>query len=215
MNGHDELKHLLGAYVLGGLDAHDRQRLEEHMAGCEACREELASFAPLPGLLRQPGPVPDRDDSPSPDVLPRLLSEVRRHRTARRRATVLAAAAAVVVALAGVLLAWPAADPTPERAAKTVALAAVGDAATEGRAELVEKGWGTELVLEASSLPTTGPFTLEVAAADGTTQRAATWGPTPAGKALVTGATSVPRAEIRSVTVVGPGGPLLGARLSG
>lgn len=96
-------------------------------------------------------------------MLPRLLSEVRRRRTARRRTTVLAAAAAV------------------------------GEAAAEGRAELVEKGWGTELVLKASSLPTTGPFTLEVAAADGTTQRAATWGPTPAGKALVTGATSVPR----------------------
>jgi hypothetical protein len=215
MNGHDELRQLLGGYVLGGLDAHDRQRLEEHLAGCEACREELASYAPLPGLLRQAGPVPDRDDRPSPDLLPRLLSEVQRRRTVRRRAAVLAAAAAVVVALAGAWLARPTEEPAPERQATTVALSAVGEGAAEGSAELVEKGWGTELVLEASSLPAAGPFALEVVAADGTTQRAATWGPTAAGRALVTGATSVPRADIRSVTVVGPEGPLLGADLTG
>ena len=34
---HQELQLLLGAYVLGGLDAEDRLRLEEHPPSCATC----------------------------------------------------------------------------------------------------------------------------------------------------------------------------------
>ena len=57
MNQHEEdrthtrLRELLGPYVLGGLDADDRARLEAHLPTCAACRDELATYAGLPALL--------------------------------------------------------------------------------------------------------------------------------------------------------------------
>jgi len=41
----------LGTYLLGVDDADERLRIEGHLPGCAACREELARLAPLPGLL--------------------------------------------------------------------------------------------------------------------------------------------------------------------
>ena len=34
--------HLMGAYVLGGLDAADAALFESHLQACAACRKELA-----------------------------------------------------------------------------------------------------------------------------------------------------------------------------
>lgn len=42
----------LGAYVLGALEPAERSAMEHHISECASCREELLSFAPLPGLLR-------------------------------------------------------------------------------------------------------------------------------------------------------------------
>jgi hypothetical protein len=42
----------LGAYVLGALEPAERAAMERHLSGCRSCREEVVSFAPLPGLLR-------------------------------------------------------------------------------------------------------------------------------------------------------------------
>jgi hypothetical protein len=42
----------LGAYLLGALAPAERRAMEEHIADCPDCREEIVSLAPLPGLLR-------------------------------------------------------------------------------------------------------------------------------------------------------------------
>lgn len=42
----------LGAYVLGALEPAERAAIERHLSGCRSCRDEVVSFAPLPGLLR-------------------------------------------------------------------------------------------------------------------------------------------------------------------
>jgi len=42
---------LLGVYLLGAADAGQRREVEEHLATCPACRDELARLSPLPGLL--------------------------------------------------------------------------------------------------------------------------------------------------------------------
>ncbi|WP_460363856.1 zf-HC2 domain-containing protein, partial [Actinocorallia lasiicapitis] len=47
---HDARLHL-GVYVLGAIDPADRTPLERHLAGCPACRDELAGLAALPALL--------------------------------------------------------------------------------------------------------------------------------------------------------------------
>ncbi len=50
-DGCAEVRLSLGAYVLGALDPADRSRVDAHLSGCPDCRDELASFAALPGLL--------------------------------------------------------------------------------------------------------------------------------------------------------------------
>lgn len=226
MTGHDDLRHLLGGYVLGGLSPDDRARLEQHLATCSECRDELARFAPLPGLLRQaagsvpadvPAPRSSAESAGSPDVLVQLLAEVRRRRTVRRRSMLLTAAAVVVAfAVLGTWLIRSGDSPEPSPVADQptfIAFEPVGDWECSGEAELIEKAWGTELILTAASLPGDGPFSLEVTAADGTEQLAASWGATPAGRASVSGATSIQRSDIVSVRIVSPYGPLLDARM--
>ncbi|GAA4328075.1 hypothetical protein GCM10023178_40840 [Actinomadura luteofluorescens] len=46
-----EARTALGSYVLGALDPGERSRLEAHLEGCPACRDELAGMAGLPALL--------------------------------------------------------------------------------------------------------------------------------------------------------------------
>lgn len=53
---HQVLRERLGAYVLDGLDAAERDALDAHLAGCPACRAELAAIAPLAGPLRAVDP---------------------------------------------------------------------------------------------------------------------------------------------------------------
>jgi predicted anti-sigma-YlaC factor YlaD len=87
-----EIRHALGVYVLGAIEPGDRTLVDEHLTTCADCREELASLAGLPALLRR---VPtaeaerlamgDADDAaagetPPEDLLPSLLA-----RTARSR----------------------------------------------------------------------------------------------------------------------------------
>ncbi len=209
---HEELRHLLGGYVLGGLSPADRAELESHLTGCAECRAELAGFAPLPGLLGRTAPAATGAPVvPPPDLLPRLLTGVRRERSARRRRTALAGlAAAVLLVLGGWALAdrTPPAPDTPDTQAPAAVIDLTGGAAS-GTAALADKPWGTALTLDATDLPATGPFTLQVVGADGRTQLAATWGRTPNGRAVVAGATSLHRDDIASVRVLGPAGTVL------
>src|SRR5262249_53331665 len=61
----------LGVYVLGAADPAERQRLEAHLPGCQACRAELIRLAPLPGLLAAI-PQAMREATPSPGAQGRL-----------------------------------------------------------------------------------------------------------------------------------------------
>jgi anti-sigma factor RsiW len=57
MNGTGEcedVRPLLGVYVMGAIAPADRAVFTRHLASCEQCREELAGLAALPGLLRRP-----------------------------------------------------------------------------------------------------------------------------------------------------------------
>jgi Putative zinc-finger len=44
-----------GAYVLGALGPHERREYEDHLAGCAACRDQVAGLSGLPGLLATAG----------------------------------------------------------------------------------------------------------------------------------------------------------------
>ena len=51
MNDHDRLGEWSAAYVLGALDSEDRRLFERHLDSCDLCAADVASFAPIPGLL--------------------------------------------------------------------------------------------------------------------------------------------------------------------
>lgn len=212
---HDDLRLLLGGYVLGGLSAEDRAALEEHLADCAECRDELTTFSPIPGLL---GRAPAHHSTSTPDVLPGLLAEVRRERATRRRRTVLAGlAAAVALLVAGGIATWGlASEPAPsgEEPSAVLALVAARSIDAEGSLALLDRAWGTAMHLEAEGLPKHGDFVLEVVDGDGEVQSAATWSGTYSGKCRVDGATSIPRSEIAAVRVVGPDGAVLWAQPS-
>lgn len=96
---------LTAGYALDALDSEERRRYEEHLAGCERCREELASFWDVTGALAIAASGP----APAPELRERILASVRAEPqnvvpiAARRRSVVvpgLAAVAAVAAVVA-------------------------------------------------------------------------------------------------------------------
>ncbi|MEO3753282.1 zf-HC2 domain-containing protein [Streptomyces sp. B6B3] len=211
MNSHDDTHLLLGAYVLGGLDAADRRRVEAHLAGCAACRDELADAEPLHDLLRSlPPEAAGRAPASRPEATPgldSLLHTLRAEKVrARRRGRQLMASAAAVVLLAlgglGVTLLRDAETPGGTPSGPSVSFVAGGETATSGRAVLTGKPWGTEVDVQLADLPAGGPFVLEVTGIDGAVERAATWSETAAAEASLVGASSLRPSDIEVMRVV-------------
>jgi hypothetical protein len=198
------LHHLLGAYVLGGLDPADAAAFEAHLQDCGACRKELALMEKVPMLL-DALPVPDAvaltsvpggSGEAGAGVPARLFDELgRRRRMVRRRWGALAgalAAACLAVGLAvGPLLVRP---PQPDA---TYSVASGGG--LQVNIDMARKTWGTELAVSGSSLPADGTLSLWVRDRAGGEDRACAWTATPSGKVKVTGATPIQLGSISSV----------------
>jgi hypothetical protein len=195
----------LGAYVLGALDDRERDRVDEHVATCARCRQELEALLPVRSylvrvsaeeLLEAGAPVPPAA------LMTRLRTAVRaeRRRAVRRRAAAVAALAAVVLAA---VVGWragegrPAGDPAP-------AAAAAADAGTGVRATVAAtpRAWGTELRVRVSGAAPGEQCRLVARARDGRTDVAATWWTTYTGSAELTGAAAIPAADLVSLDVV-------------
>ena len=112
MAGCREIRLALGVYVLGAIDPAERAQVDAHLTICPECREELASMAGLPALLRRIPPdeaerlvtadVGDQfDDYPPEELLHSLLARTTSVRRARRWRGLVAAAAVAVLALGG------------------------------------------------------------------------------------------------------------------
>ncbi|HUL26112.1 MAG TPA: zf-HC2 domain-containing protein [Streptosporangiaceae bacterium] len=106
-----EIRHSLGVYVLGAIDPADRSQVDEHLATCADCREELASLAGLPALLRRvPTAEAERlavtdqadageEETPPGGMLPSLLARTAQARRVRRWRELAVAAAVALLAL--------------------------------------------------------------------------------------------------------------------
>lgn len=77
MSEHDRSQ--LGAYALGALDPDEVRSVDEHLAGCVECRDELAGFEELKEFLGEVPPEAFLDGPPSDGdlLLQRTLREVR------------------------------------------------------------------------------------------------------------------------------------------
>ncbi len=195
----------LGAYVLGALDPAERAVTDAHLADCAECRDELAAFAALPGLLARltPTEAAQGPGTVDPALLDRLLvAAVRSRRSVRRRLVGAAAAALLVIGgLAAGAAALDRGGPPPAGVAHTATGAGV-----RATVRLVHKGWGTELALQLRGVPAGERCRLVAVAADGQREVAATWAVTYSGRVSVTGATSIATTDLRSVLVETTGG---------
>lgn len=219
MSDHDGARESLGAYVLGSLDAAERSRVDGHLAGCASCRDELASYAALPGLMSRLSTEEVLADRPAPprSLLPGALAVVEAERAAGRErlrrwrgAALGVSALAAAGALAAGLVLPAALSSTPDRATTTTAigrpLAATRpdgpDVPAAGRLELASRPWGTQLRLSLHDLPREGTFTAYAVDAHGQRTPAATWRATTSGNAEVTGACSLDPSSLARVDVV-------------
>lgn len=130
-----DIRQLLGVYVLGAIDPAERPAVDDHLAWCQSCRDELAGLAPLPAMLgrvpaadveriaAEPAALPPGLTAPR-QLLDSLLARVAARRARRlRRAVISVAAGAAVLAggaAAAVALAAPAAQPVAAARAQSV-----------------------------------------------------------------------------------------------
>jgi anti-sigma factor RsiW len=230
---HDELRRLLGGYLLGGLDEVDTERLDAHLLDCDECRDELERLSPVPELLQRlpeanqagsSGPVALAVSAkPSAERIESLLRKMRAERSRENRlARVrwLAAAAVVVIAAAigyGVITSdrgdrTPTALPSP--ALVTARFESAAGSGLSGEAVLTPKVWGVSVSLDVARLQGDGPFYCQVRNDRGEVQQAAVWGPTPTGSARVIGASSIQLRNVSAIAVADNAGHILGtARL--
>lgn len=200
---HSELREWAGAYALGSLDPDDRRRFERHLNDCDRCADEVNAFAPIPGLLAHVDLHDLHHASPeTADAISRRAADegltVQMSRN-RWRAAAIGIAAAVLLAVSATTVMRIVDDDAPSRptvsATVTSSQAAISDIATSGRT------WGTEITVRADGLPNRSEYQLWGVDQNGTWSVAATWGPTPAGRANITGATSLPLATLDRVVV--------------
>ena len=171
---HAELRRALGAYALGALEPAERSEVEDHLEGCQACRDELASLAALPGLLARLS-----EDEVSQDLLEvpagtadRLVAAAAEDRRAeRRRVTVwrsVAAVAAALVLALGVVLIEPLGGPSG-------AMYAAQGTGVDATATVVPRDWGMQVRLKVQDLPDARGYTIWAVADDGHRAYVASW----------------------------------------
>jgi anti-sigma factor RsiW len=181
---------LLGAYVLGILDADEQVAVRDHLDGCEPCRRERDGLREMAAAL---GEIPPEAllDGPAPDgarLLDRLRAEDRAGR--RRRSYRIAAAGSVVTvaALAGAIVAGRVTAPGPRPAAPPVAGPAVASSPPAGTRTGTATGPGTRMTVllqpaagwvrvrvTVDGVPAGEMCRLVAVAADGGRQQAASW----------------------------------------
>lgn len=212
------------AYLLGALSAADRRAYELHLRACLECREGLAEFVPLPGLLAH---LPSSDaltllerepsrseEAAPPSLLARLAAttESVRRRTRIRIAGLVLAAAGVSAAAAIALPLVVGSSPTAvETTGSTVALAAAPGVPVEASVQFVPEQWGTRIDMDCSwggdeeqeRYPDASGvgYVMYVTDTTGATEAVGSWTSTPGSTMHPTLATGLALAEIASVEV--------------
>jgi Putative zinc-finger len=218
----------IAGYLMETLSPEQRQRVEEHLADCAACRAEVdslrewtAALEAVPEAMLLDGPPEDADL-----LLQRTLRQVRDEasgRRHRRSALVTCAAAAVIgVAIAGGVLLGRGTSPTPLAQPTTVPTtasatppgtrnAAATDPATGARISVTvmpAAGW-VRISATVGGIPAGEKCRLEVVGRDHGAVLAGSWVVSPEGAATGTtlnGSALIDPAQVASVRVVNTAG---------
>jgi anti-sigma factor RsiW len=180
----------LGAHVLGLLDPTQSRAVEEHLAGCPACRREWEELRGMVDLLDDVPPEAFMDGPPDADlVLRRTLRQVRAEAGAqrRRRRFLLVGAAAITLAVVlggGVLIGRETAPPPAVSAAPapgTVVLSGGGEAGVSMTTTLTPAAGWVRLSTTVQGIPAGERCRIVVVARDGTREIAGSWLVSPSG----------------------------------
>lgn len=202
-----QFREYVAAYVLDALEPDESALLQEHLADCTACQDELSAVAWIPPLLplvdtAELERLEDSSEEPPPRLLERLIADVAREaRTPRgRRVAVMVGAAAVLVGIGG---ASAAIGLSTDHSPATATVQAV-DPHTHVHATVTVSGqsWGSELGLTLSGAYPNGTCSLVARSDDGRSDTAATWVASPQGTAHVPGATSIPAGHLKELDIV-------------
>jgi anti-sigma factor RsiW len=203
------------AYVLGSLSPADRREFEAHLSVCPLCHQSVGELSGMPALLSKldGGTVAAMDagdhlEGP-PNLLPSLLTEVRRRRRRVRMLTWTSGAAAAVLLAVGLFFGVWAHHPTsspPQAAVSALQMDQVGTTALASTVSLSSQHWGTFIDLNCVCLaPVTAhhdKLAMVVVGRDGAHTQLATWVAVPGHTAKLAGSTSTPVDEIAEVQVV-------------
>lgn len=214
-----QVRHSLGADVLGALSPAEATELSAHLQDCVECRAEhdqLAATLPLLATVT-PAEVEAGPPRPDPALLERMLARVaEERRTERERLAAqwrrpLVAAAAVAVAILGPwavvsALRAPSGPPdTPGASATTAHRQVSGSDATTGASIAVSLSpvpWGTRLEMHLDGVRAGERCKLVVVGRTGEREVAASWEANYRGFARVDGLVALPTEDIVRVDVV-------------
>jgi hypothetical protein len=180
-----QVRNQLGVYLLGAIGPGERAQIEEHLAACPWCREELAGLAGLPGLLRRVPPdvalhawMDEATGSPPGPPLDLLIGRMlairfRRRLLAVAAALLFAAAAATGVQVLRAIPASTTAATTPRwTGTATGASAATGALAT---VRYATEPWGTQLEAQVTGIRAGTRCELRITNAEGQVITAGGW----------------------------------------
>jgi hypothetical protein len=190
MAGCREIRQALGVYVLGAIDPAERAQVDEHLAACPECREELASLAGLPAMLRKV-PIVEAErlaaqeqdlelaGVPSTEMLTSLIARTTNVRRIHRWRSVAAAAAVAIVALGGGVAVANALQPPQSGQHGTVAWQQASGSGPVTGAHLTVKyrnePWGTRMLVNVTGLQPGSVCQLRVMDATGGTSVVGSW----------------------------------------
>jgi hypothetical protein len=140
MSDCERLRPAFGGFVLGGLEPEECDQVEDHLASCVACRDEVDGLVALPALLDVIAEDPPRAPA---DLLHRVL----RRAPPRRRGPLLVAAACLLLGLAGGAVGMTLVQ-APSPADLSLPIAGVPHEAVVGEAALRQVDAGVRVDLE-------------------------------------------------------------------
>ena len=199
-SGHELFREWSAAYVLGALEPHERVEFERHLHECDLCRDEVQLVAAIPGLLAQIDPTLSGDPEAQPRITAAAVNRAatdlaKLERTGRRWR---AAALALTAGAAGLVL-TVVVDGGSESRHTPTRLAIEGGG--PGEVEVEERGWGTEISVELTGLPTSDVLELWAVDSAGEWTIAATWNALDHGRVAVSGAAAVATPDLAEVVV--------------
>lgn len=136
---HRDIQSLLGAYALSAVDADERRQVEHHLRDCPVCREEVAGYIEVAGLLPM---LVDRNDTPDGPDEGTVVPIVTARPTTRLPSWVAASGVAAALVIVGLTLGLVTqtsrlADTQERLAAATLSDVATAAADAEGASTLV------------------------------------------------------------------------------